>query len=169
MVTTAIQLQQTQTITDTIIVEEALSWIKTPYEFGQLLKGVGCDCCTYLIGVFVGLGLIKQEDVDRELQALGVYSGDWFRHTTNEHYLRILMKFATNIMETRCYPSTIAQPGSIVLTKAYGLSKRWNHGGIVTKWPKLIHAVSPYVCETDASRDPMWMFQEIGIYRIQGT
>ena len=166
MVTTAIQLQQTQAITDTIIVEEARSWIRTPYLLGARLKGCGCDCCTFLIEVFVAVGLVKREEIDRELT---LYSGDWFRHTTEERYLRTLLKFATKIMETRCYPSTIASPGSIVLTKAFGLSKRWNHGGIVTKWPKLIHAVGPEVCETDASRDPMWMFQEIGIYRIQGT
>ena len=164
-----INAAQTQAITDTIIVEEALSWVDTPYEFGQCFKGVGCDCDTLLVGIFVGLSLIKQEDIDSELHTLGIISGDWFRHTTNEHYLRILMKFATNILETRCYPSTLASPGSIVLTKAFGLSKRWNHGGIVTKWPKVVHAVSPAVCVVDASRDPMWAFQEIGIYRVKGT
>lgn len=145
------------------IVEEALTWKGTPYIKGGRIKGCGCDCCTFIIEVMILAGIWIRAEIDAELQEIGVYAHDWFLHCSVEKYFRGIMKFATELIETRCYASVKTDPGNIILTKAVG-SKRWNHGGIVIKWPKIIHSISPQVVVVDASRDPFWAYQEIALF-----
>lgn len=52
------------------VVEEALSWIGTPYRHQASLKGVGCDCLGLVRGVWRGL-------CGEEPEALKPYSADW--------------------------------------------------------------------------------------------
>lgn len=139
------------------IVAETRRWIGTPYHKAAMLRGVGCDCGTLLYCVYRDLGIIAP-DVD-----LGLFSHDWFHHASDERYFLKVMREVPKVIETICYRSTVALPGSIVLTKCVQ-SKRYNHGGIVTKWPKVIHAVAGGVEEIDASRHPMWEKQSLAIF-----
>ena len=140
------------------LVVEAQSWIPTPYVRKGRIKHVGCDCGSYPAEVFTSTGVL-------DVKEIGHYAGDWFFHASDERYFRDVMKLAKLIAETRCFANvTIAQPGDIVLAKVIG-SERYNHAGIVIKWPRIIHCVkSTGVGEVDAHRDPMWEGKEIAIF-----
>ena len=50
------------TITRMDAVAEARSWIDTPFQHQQSLKGVACDCVGLIKGVGVALGLVDYDD-----------------------------------------------------------------------------------------------------------
>lgn len=154
--TCQIQPQRNETILRSAIVSEARSWLGTPYHLGACLKGAGCDCATLLLGIYQACGLIGEEE-------LGVFSGDWFHHASREEYMMRVLRHAYKVAETTCYRSTQALPGNIVLTRTPG-SRLYNHGCLVLDWPHVVHAIHPGVMEIDASRDPMWAFEQIAIF-----
>jgi len=55
------------------------------------------------------------------------------------------------VAETVCRPGVIAQPGDLVLFRVVG-SKRYNHGAIVTSWPRGIHAQHDGVREVNLAQ-----------------
>lgn len=138
------------------IVAEARRWIGTPYHLGAELRGIGCDCATLILGVWRACGIVTDEH-------LGLYSHDWFHHTSDQRYMLGIMRHATKVAESVCHRAVKAEPGCVVLTKCVG-SERFNHGGIVTVWPKVIHAVAEGVEEIDAARHPMWERHQLAIF-----
>jgi cell wall-associated NlpC family hydrolase len=150
------------TLTDrrAALVAEARSWIGTPYHFGAMLKGIGCDCGTLLLGVLQACGYARGEKIER-------FTQDWFCHTSEERYAKRLMRNATLVVQAISYATLEARPGDLVLTHHQKIETiRFNHGGIVTEWPKVIHAVDPHVEEIDASKHWMWNFREVAVYRL---
>ncbi len=135
------------------IVNEARSWLGTPYHVRACVKGVGCDCSSFLMGVGIGCGMILNDEIE-EL----VYSGDCWAHWSDEKYRRIVMKHTSKLLEStvyRCGPGLPFAPGTLILVRVGG-SRFLNHGAIVTDWPKIIHSVQPCVEEVDASMNAMW-------------
>lgn len=108
------------------------------------MKGAGVDCGSYLAEWLIEIGKVSRED----LVDLGLYTQDWFQHTSNERYLLRLMRHAQKTAETICMGTVDAKPGMIALFRVVG-SKRFNHGGIITKWPFMIHAAHPCVKEVN--------------------
>lgn len=143
------------------VVAEARTWLLTPYHKNGRLKGVGVDCATLLFCVYQACGLIPQgsEGIfdDERIVPVGQ---DWFCNTTEERYMRLVLKYARKVAESVCYPCLKALPGNLVLTRAVG-SKVYNHGGLVTEWPKIIHAADPWVSEVDGSSDCLWDHQVV--------
>lgn len=139
------------------MVEAARSWIGTPYSLSARVKGAGVDCATLIAECLIEAGFATRED-------LGVYAADWFQHAADERYMLRLLRHARRTLDTVAYRSTVAQPGDVVLTKA-AKSQFFNHGGVVTAWPRIVHAIDPAAAEIDASRHPMWAFQQIAIFR----
>ena len=137
------------------IVEEARSWLNTPYHLGARVKGAGVDCATFILQVMVNVGIFT----DDRLEA---YGPDWFKHTEEERYRMQVLRHARKILETVCYRSTEALPGQIVLGRHQ--SKVLNHGAIVTEYPMAIHAIAPRVAEIDLSTSPLWAYHPIEIY-----
>lgn len=138
------------------MVREALSWRGTPYVLGGRVKNAGVDCATLIAEVLIACGLAERDE-------LGVYSHDWFHHSETDRYMLRLLRHANKTMELIAYRSTVILPGNIILTRVAD-SRVWNHGAIVTAWPKLVHATRPGVQEVDASRHPMWSHQEIAVF-----
>jgi NlpC/P60 family putative phage cell wall peptidase len=138
------------------MVSEARSWIGTPYHMGAMVKGAGADCGSFLLGVLQACGLAEGEEV-------GQWKADWFCHTSQERYLRRMMRNAAKICEQISYPSLNALPGDLVLTRSSN-SRVYNHAGIVLKWPRIIHAVDPAVCECDATSHELWCFRQVAVF-----
>lgn len=137
-----------------MVVEEARTWIGTPYRLGSCLKSGGVDCAQFVAAVYKAVGIIPmQEEVP-------FFTHDWFAHTYEEHYLRRLLKYTYKSLETKAYRSVKTLPGDLVLTRA-AKSKVYNHAGIVVGWPKIIHAISPCVELINASTHPLWSYQLI--------
>ena len=115
------------------VVEEALTWLKTPYHSNAMVKGVGVDCATLLVGVYGAVGLLPEGFDPRP------YPTQWHLHQNEERYMNIVLRFAHEVAE----PSG---PGDIVLFKT---GRVYAHGGIILDWPNIIHAKSHCPCTLD--------------------
>lgn len=109
------------------IVAEALSWVKTPYVSGQMVKGPrgGTDCAMLLYGVYTVTEMISTIDPPEK------YSPQWHLHQSDEKYMKYVLRHAHEI------PGP-PEPGDIVMFK---IGHVFAHGAIVVEWPKVIHAV----------------------------
>ena len=140
--------------------EEALqvarSWLGTPYVLGGRVRQAGCDCATLLAEYAIACGFADRED-------LGLYSQDWFCNASEERYLYGLIRHAPQAAKNMGCAAEHALPGCLVLFKVVG-SRLYNHGGIVTVWPHMIHASSCGVMETNALQNPMTAGREKCIF-----
>ena len=55
------------------IIDEAATWLRTPYHHAAAIKGAGVDCAQILIEVYAAVGLADKPDV-------GNYAPDWMLH-----------------------------------------------------------------------------------------
>jgi len=138
------------------VIAEALTWLGTPYAPRQRVKGAGCDCFTWIAETLLACGVMEKID-------LPFYKRDWFCHTDKEHYMALLMRFATRLPSTIARQGESVESGNIILT-CVGDSKVMDHGAIVTKWPRVIHSVDPRVVEVNATKNWMWAGREIAIF-----
>ncbi len=120
------------------IVSEARSWIGTPYLHQGRAKGAGVDCAMLLLEVYERAGLLPHLELaeivtDPEKQ-IAKYPPDWMLHRDDERYLRIVERFAC-----RLPVGAMPSDGDIAL---YRWGRTVSHGGIVDRWPRIIHAYS---------------------------
>jgi cell wall-associated NlpC family hydrolase len=106
-----------------LVVEEAITWVGTPYHHDAAIKGVGVDCGRLLLRVGVNVGLIDPIHVES-------YSEQWFLHRGEEKYIGWLEKFTKRIEGPPL-------PGDLVV---YKFGHCYAHGAIVIDWPLIIHA-----------------------------
>jgi len=106
-----------------LVVEEARTWLGTPYVSNGDVKGAGVDCGMLLVRVFVDVGLVEPFDPRP-------YPAQWALHQSAERYLEIVERLAKEIEGPPL-------PGDLALFK---FGKCWAHGAIVTSWPEIIHA-----------------------------
>ena len=149
-----------------LVVTEARSWIGTPYETNQMCKGAGVDCARLLVAVYRACGLVPEEEI-------GIFSGDWFNHATEDVYMHRIVRHAYKIVEAVAVRSldpiwvNRALPGNILLARVNG-SRIYNHGGIVTSWPWAVHAMRGGVREVEVPRDLLWADAIITVFDIFG-
>jgi cell wall-associated NlpC family hydrolase len=105
------------------VIEEAESWIGTPFHHEARIKGGGVDCGQLLIAVYGSLGYMPTN------YQLEHYPPDFALHRDREWYLSIVESFAQRI--------SAPESGDVVLFK---WGRLFSHGGIVTEWPEIIHA-----------------------------
>jgi cell wall-associated NlpC family hydrolase len=125
-------------------VQIARGYLGTPYVLGGRLKGAGVDCGTLLGLYLIDIGVVT----DALWERVGLYSHDWFQHASRERYLRALLELGKLTSEFVCRTDAVAQPGDLVLFRVVG-SKLFNHGAIVTAWPRGIHAQADGVREVN--------------------
>jgi cell wall-associated NlpC family hydrolase len=111
------------------IIEEAKSWIGTPYRSAADVKQAGVDCGMLLVRIYVDTGILPAFDPRP-------YPEQWHVHQAEERYLGWVRKFAQEISGG---PGE-KLPGDVVLFK-YG--KCYSHGAIVVEWPVIIHVRRP--------------------------
>ena len=131
------------------VVAEVRTWLRTPYHTMGRVKGAGCDCYTLLLEVFGKLGLFTDKDEDV------FYPRDWFLHARNDHYKVRILRHAREMVQHFCSATEMTSPGNIVLVNAASSHGSIDiHGGIISAWPKVIHAFPPCVMEADARYHP---------------
>ena len=138
------------------VIKEAVSWAGTPYHLGSRLKSIGCDCATFILQVMINAGVFTEE-------RLGIYSQDWWCHTSEDKYLMHVLRHARRVCKTICYRSTKIEPGNIILVKTNN-SRVFNHGAIVLDYPMAIHAMPPAVMPVLLSGGQPWSFKEIEVF-----
>lgn len=137
----------------------ARSFVDTPYVLGGRLKGAGVDCATLL-----GLYLIEIGAAPADLwKALDGYHHDWFLHSASERYLRGLMRFGFDAAHSLCRADSKAEPGDLVLFRVVQ-SKVFNHGAIVTAWPRGVHAGADGVHEITLTTHKLTAFRPMEVF-----
>lgn len=106
-----------------LIVEEATSWLGTPYHHRARIKGAGVDCAMFPAEVYAARGLIEPVP---ELD----YPHDWHMHQEAERYLSAVLD--------RGEETEATDPGNFLL---YRWGKLYAHGAIIVRWPTIVHAV----------------------------
>lgn len=111
-------------ITREQIVEEAISWLDTPYHHKSMVKGVGVDCAMLIAGIATNLGIINIEDASID------YSTQWHLHHNQEKLVEELEGF-------ECEITNNLKTGDIMVFK-YGRVS--SHLGILINTNQIIHA-----------------------------
>lgn len=133
-----------------LAVQEALTWLGTPYHHQGRVKGIGTDCGMIILEVFHKLGLIPYVDPRP-------YPPDWHLHQMEQRYLYWVEQFFYKVDEP--------QPGDIVL---YHFGKCISHAGIITEWPMMVHAyLKQGVILSDGTKGSLAR-RIVGFYRIKG-
>lgn len=109
------------------IVEEAKSWIGTPYISNAMIKGKrgGTDCAMVLVGIYSNLGIIPKEFDPRP------YPPQWHVHRNEERYLAYVLSFVKEIEGP-------PKPGDLAMFK---IGKVFAHGAVIIDWPNVVHAL----------------------------
>ena len=139
-----------------MVIQEAKSWINTPYIKMGRVKGAGADCFSWISETFIACGIMTREQMP-------TYGHDWWAHTDMEHYIFRVARFATKIAELAPYKNADIKPATVILARLAG-SKVYNHGALVTKWPRAIHAIQPCVAEIDVTRNEYWIGKRIAVF-----
>lgn len=104
------------------ILEEARTWIGTPYHHRGMAKGAGVDCGSFLYMLFSAAGL--------EMQPFpSDYPPDWCLHRDDERYLDFIKPYTIEVSQ--------AEVAGIVVFR-YG--RAYSHGGLITADRTVIHA-----------------------------
>lgn len=122
------------------IVDEAHTWIDTPFHSRTAVKGAGVECGWLAYGVLRDLKLLPPS------YEMPEYSIQFWAHRDDEIYIEGVLK--AGFHEIPGPPL----PGDIILVK-YG--RVYGHGGIVVDWPWVIHTHSyaEKVIKAHADRD----------------
>lgn len=111
------------------IVDEALSWVGTPYLHANAVKGKdgGVDCAMILVAVYKKLGYAPQDLDPRP------YPMQWFLHRDEERFLGWLERLSKRQVGQ-------PQPGDIAL---FTFGRTVSHAGIVIADDTMVHAYRP--------------------------
>lgn len=105
------------------IVEEAYSWLGTPYHHQAMVKGAGVDCAMILVAIYREAGLLPADFDPRP------YPQDWHLHRDEERYLGWVLKV--------CHETGAPQPGDVVVWK---FGRTFSHGAVYVGDNKIIHS-----------------------------
>lgn len=158
-------LHQNQPSRDTrsAIVEEAESWIGTPYIKRGTLKGIGVDCGMFPYKVY------REFDLVPELEGnLPTLEDGWFCNTYDQRYARLVERYWRRLIVSQVRQEIKPEylPGNLVLVKCHG-SLVYNHAGIIAKWPFVIHSAPDFgVRKVDATSNEYWAYQEMSVYEV---
>ena len=111
------------------VVEEAMSWLRTPYMQQQDKKGGGVDCSMLLVRCWVDTGILQPFDPRP-------YSPNWHMHKEEEKYLAWMDTLAVPIKREEL---------DIADVLLFKVGKCFAHAGIVTELSpdgriKIVHA-----------------------------
>lgn len=104
------------------VIDEAMTWMGTPYHHEATVKGAGVDCAQLLRLVYKEAGVIDDFLYPQ-------YPPDWMQHRSEEKYLSFVVDRAEQV--------EIPLPGDAVV---YKVGRCFAHGAIIIEWPSIIHA-----------------------------
>jgi cell wall-associated NlpC family hydrolase len=138
-------------MTPAAVIDEALSWLRTPYHHGALVKGAGADCGQFPAAVFEACGLVPRLEI-------APYPHDWHIHRDEERYLDIVRAHFAQVGAPR--------PADIAMFR-YGRATA--HGSIVIEWPRIVHAyvAAGAVVLDDAAANMDLVGRLAGFYRLK--
>lgn len=138
------------------VVDEARSWLRTPYHHMGRVKGAGVDCATLLAEVYARAGVLPSFD-------LPFYPPDWHLHRDTERYLDVVLAHAVEffsasddgcVQEPGVSRAALPKPGDVALWR---FGRCFSHGAIVVDWPMIIHAYAGRGCVLEDAHRAYWL------------
>lgn len=130
------------------VIDEARTWLGTPFHDCAGVKGAGCDCAHLLLRVYVAAGKIPD-------MSIPPYKPQWFMHRKEPLFLQELQARGAVRIDPR-----MAMPADVLM---YNFGIHAAHGAIVIDENTIIHAYKPAkeVClgwrrEFDDKLDSAW-------------
>ena len=105
------------------VIQEALTWLGTPYHHHGRLKGVGVDCGQSLCAIYEAAGVTASIDP-------GTYSTAWHLHRSEELYVQWLERVGALRTDA---PSA----GDVAL---FRFGRTFSHGGVLVDRRTVLHA-----------------------------
>lgn len=106
------------------IIDEAMSWLRTPWHHRACVKSAGVDCVFLIVGVYNAVGLTHISDAD-----IPYYSRDIMMHRNEETVLGSIVKYGIEV--------TKPARGDVAIWK---FGRIFSHAAIIVDWPIIIHA-----------------------------
>ncbi len=116
------------------VIEEARTWLGTPYHTNAALRGIGVDCIRFIQRCYVESGVVPDFEIP-------LYPAQWALHQKSELLLEGLLR----------YSHEVGAPGPADVA-VFQIGHCWGHSSIVVEWPVLIHANPPGNCRLDDAR-----------------
>jgi cell wall-associated NlpC family hydrolase len=106
------------------VVDEAMTWLRTPFASRAQIKGAGVDCANLLVAAFASVERVTIPD----------YPSDWFLHSDRERLLEVVVPL--------CLKVDVPALADIAL---FHFGRAVSHGGIIVGLDPLtmIHAFRP--------------------------
>lgn len=142
------------TVSRSLIVAEARSWIGTPYRHQASLKGVGCDCLGLVRGVW-------RELIGAEPERAPPYGRDWAEAAREEAFALAARRHLIEID-----PAQFA-PGDVLLFR-YAPRYPAKHAAIVTTPATMVHAHDG-AAVTEVAIVPWWRRRLAYAFRFPGV
>ena len=142
---------------------EALSWYPTPYTRRAAIKHVGADCASFLGAILVTGGFLPGDRFASMMRSIAALGDDWFMHKAASTYEELMTRYVPRVGDRMTNGIPGEPPGNILLMNTWN-SKHRNHGGIVTRWPNVVHCVYSGVKEINVLYDPMWSHKKVSVY-----
>lgn len=143
------------------VVAEARSWIGTPFQHQQSMKGVACDCIGLVMGVARMLGVISSDFASSA--DFAPYAG-YARVPSGGTLARGCAKFMQPI------PFALAEPGDVMLFRFNGEP---THCAIVADHPmgglSIVHAYAPLRHVIEARLNDTWLRRAVAAYVLPGV
>lgn len=105
------------------ILDEAMTWLGTPFHDCATLKGVGVDCAHFIHACYVAAGVVSD-------QHILPYSPQHMLHRDEELFLGYVERAGAHEI-----PVEESKPADIVL---YKIGRVYAHGALIVDWPKAI-------------------------------
>lgn len=105
------------------IVDEALTWVKTPWRHQGEIKGAGVDCGKLIYKVYKHLERVPEFDVP-------CYSRQWMLHRDYDEMLSWSGRLGFVATDTPL-------PGDVAIWK---IGRTYSHAAIIIDWPRFVHA-----------------------------
>lgn len=122
-----------------VVVNEAATWLGTPFHLNAHVKGAGVDCAWLLVMCYAAAGVPMPHELD-------IAQRNWHLHKDDERYITQISKWM-HVVET-------PKLGDTVLFK---IGRAYGHSAIVIQWPHvLVHVMEgDAVRVTDATQQPL--------------
>jgi cell wall-associated NlpC family hydrolase len=132
------------------VVEEAKTWLGTPYHHKAAVRGGGIDCAHLLIEVYSAVGLVPKVDP-------GDYAPQWHLHRSEEIFLGWIKRYADMVDSP--------QIGDVGMWR---FGRCWSHGSILIGPQMVIHSyVGRGVIMTRVDESPL-AGRPVGWWSVRG-
>jgi cell wall-associated NlpC family hydrolase len=105
------------------VVNEAKSWVGTPYRGWSCVKHVGTDCGQLIYGVYRAVGLLPALTLPKD------YSLQAAQHQASTEYMDLINTYFRPVAESE------ARPGDLV---CYKIGLAMAHAAIIVAWPSYV-------------------------------